>query len=77
MKHILDIFPGLGDFFLFFNGGRGAICCRSHSRSPVINVLRNTTFIHTREMAENHAWNMQSWRFFSNNQDKGFLTACE
>lgn len=28
-------------------------------------------------MAENHAWNMQSWRFFSNNQDKGFLTACE
>lgn len=28
-------------------------------------------------MAENHAWNMQSLRFFSNNQDKGFLTACE
>lgn len=47
MKHILDIFPDLGEFFPFFNGGRGAICCRTHSRSPVINVYRNTTFIHT------------------------------
>lgn len=33
MKHVLDIFPGLGDFFLFFNGGRSVV---GHTADPLL-----------------------------------------
>lgn len=36
MKHILDIFPGLGDFFLFFNGGRGGPSVVGHTADPLL-----------------------------------------
>lgn len=35
MKHILDIFPGLGDFFLFFNGGGGPSVV-GHTADPLL-----------------------------------------
>lgn len=36
MKHILDIFPGLGDFFSFFLMGGGGPSVVGHTADPLL-----------------------------------------